>query len=270
MGKKSSIAFVNILALYLSILLSASFFHSTALASPIAGTSALEPHDLFKRYSGTPTGPDPKNSNDGGPTSDYPSDSDITKAFIPPSGAFVFFSGIGDSQAPFNYATNELKNGAVILRGAYPKGFVSRGKNPKRSAKWFLDFLDRISGVYSDKAVAAGNRVYFVGVMDTSGNPVVADCSIWNRIELPTLIAGGIPITFVDYSNFANTKDYPLPTTAGLTPPFQHGPFIQKRAVGSCFDWDGDREDPADPDSDPNAGIGYYPGQCGVHLQQVR
>lgn len=268
MAKHSFNVFVNIFALYLGILLSASFFRSTALASPIAETSALEPHDLFKRYSGTPSGPDPK-FNDGGDTSDYPSDSDITAAFIAPSGAFVFFSNIGDSQAPFNYANNELKNGAVILRGAYPKGYVTRGKNPKRSGKWFLDFLDRISGVYADKAVAAGNKVYFVGVMDTSGNPVVADCSIWNRIELPTLAAAGIPITFVDYSNFANTKDYPVPTPTGLGP-FKSRSLVEKRGSGACFDWDGDREDPADPDSDPNVGIGYYPGQCGVHLQQVR
>lgn len=84
---------------------------------------------------------------------------------------------------------------------------------------------------------------------------------------MQTLIDGGITkVTLVDYSNFANKKDYPLPITNIL--PREENGELQKRQ-NYCFDWQGDREDPADPDSDPQVGYDYYPGSCGVHLQQV-
>lgn len=266
MGQFFKATLLNLLTLCVSLILFASYFSSTAVASPVAATSDHGPHNLFKRYSGTPTGKEPE-KNDGGDTSDYPTDDEITAAFVPPAGAFVFFSKMG-SEVPYKYATNTLGNGAVVLSGAYPKGYVGRGKKPKRSQAWFLDFLDRISGLYADKAVAAGNRVYFVGVWDENGNPVIAKCSIWNRIELPTLIAGSIPITFVDGSNVANTKDYPVPDPPVFSPIIPRE-LLEKRGSGHCFDWEGDREDPADPDSDQPIGLDYYPGNCGVHLEQV-
>lgn len=90
----------------------------------------------------------------------------------------------------------------------------------------------------------------------------VNDCSIWSRIELPTLLDGGIgQITLIDYTNFQNRKDYPQ-----LSSPVKPR---DESAQDYCFDWEGDREDPADPDSEPPIGLPYYPGSCGVHVQQV-
>ena len=235
------------------------FLHTTA--SPLAETS-LQDRDLVKRYSGSPSGKltDPDNGGDGGPdTSDYQSDDEIAAAYTAPSGALVFFSGIGSSQEPYNFAQT-LSPAGAILRGAFPKGFITRGK-PQRSAQWFQDFLDRTSGYFADQAVKAGNKVYFVGRFDA----VVADCSIWSRIELPTLVAGGIPITLVDYTNFANQKDYPIPDNLLVG----DGGIFKKRNSQYCHDWLGNEEDPADPDSTPGVGIGYYPGNCGVHVKQV-
>lgn len=264
MRRHSNSTVFNLLILCLGIFLSADYFQPTVLASPIAEVNSLELRDLVKRYSGTPSG---KLGNGGPADSDYPSDDEINQAYTAPSGPFVFYSGIGSSEEPYEFAKS-LDNGAVILRGAFTKGYITQG-SPKKSKEWFQDFLDRVSGFYADKAIEAGNTVYFVGRFDAS----VAACSVWSRIELPTLTAGGIKITLVDYSNFDNKKDYPLdlPNSPidypGIPPREVHGGLVRRQDY--CFDWQGDHEDPADPDSDPQIGLDYYPGNCGVHLQQV-
>ena len=123
--------------------------------------------------------------------------------------------------------------------------------------------MDRTSGYFADQAVAAGNPVYFVGKF----NGEVNDCSIWSRIELPTLVAGGIQITLVDYTNFANQAPYPVP--GGALGRRGADSSLVKRTNQYCADWQGDQEDPADPDSTPGVGLDYYPGNCGVHVVQV-
>ena len=241
-------ALLTLLAFCLNIFLQVT-------TSPLAATS-LEPQDLVKRYEGTPAG----RRGPGGPdTSDYNTDAEIAAAFTAPSGPFVFFSGISDSQAPYQFAQS-LDPAGAILRNAFTNGFVTKGK-PRRSQQWFLDFLDRASGHFADQAVAANQPVYFVGKFNGDVDP----CSIWLRIELPTLVAGGIAITLVDYTNFANQKAYPAPVIDRRT---QNG-GLEKRAQDYCFDWQGDREDPADPDSTPGVGLDYYPGWCVAHVVQV-
>lgn len=112
-----------------------------ATASPLAETS-LQTRTLGKRYEGTPSG----KLGDGGPdTSDYQSDSDIAAAYVAPNGAFVFFSGIKDSQAPYQFSQTLSPPGS-ILRGAFTKGFVTRGK-PQRSQQWFQDFWTARPGI---------------------------------------------------------------------------------------------------------------------------
>lgn len=245
---------LTLLAVCLSIFLQAA-------ASPLAVTS-LEPHDLVKRYLGTPSPKDGTGGPDGpgGPdTSPYNTDAEIAAAFTAPSGPFVFFSGISDSQAPYNFAQTLNPPGA-ILRKTFPDGFVTLGK-PKRGKQWFLNFLDRLSGYFVDQAVAAGKPVYFVGKFNYDITP----CSIWLRIELPTLMAAGIPITLVDYTNFANQQAYQASLINTRT---QNG-SLEKRAPVACFDWQGDQEDPANPDSTPGVGLDYYPGWCVAHVIQV-
>lgn len=189
---------LTILGLVLGILLQAALFQQSAIASPLTD-SVDNVRTLVKRYEGSPSG----KIGDGGPdTSDYPSDDDIRAAYIAPSGPSVFFSGIGDSQVPYNFAQS-LNNGAVILRGAFPKGYITQGK-PKRSIQWFQDFLDRVSGIFADNA---SGDVYFVGKYDGS----VDACRIWARIEYPTLLSNPNvnSITLVDYTNTANQKPIP-------------------------------------------------------------
>ena len=265
-------ALLSALTLYISIFLSSILFSSSALASPVA--QSLQPHALAKRYSGTPA---PKQGDGGPDSSDYPSDDDIRAAFIEPSGPYVFFSGLPNpqtNQAPYQFS--QTIQGAQILRNAFPRSYVNRRfkPNPERSQQWYQNFLDRVSGIYADKAVERGETVYFVGQYDAT----VLDCSIWKRIELPTLTDGGIPITLVDYSNFANQKDYPgtepiIPfkprDTTGLSTRDNIENSLDKRGTGYCFDWPGSQEDANDPDVDPPIGVPYYPGNCGVHLQQV-
>jgi len=252
---------LNILTVFFGLLLQTVLFQSTALASPLAETS-LSSRGLEKRFEGTPA---PKDGDGGPADSDYPSNDDIAKAFIPPSGPYIFFSGLPNpqtNQKPYEFS--KTLDGAKIIRNAFPKTYLNmRFKpGPMRSQEWYQNFLDRVSGFYADQAVKAGNKVYFVGQFDGT----VLDCSIWKRIELPTLTAGNIEITLVDYSNPDNQRSY-FPSI-GLRPRAEEG-ALEKRLTGYCFDWPGDGEDANDPDVDPPVGIPYYPGQCGVHLQQV-
>lgn len=65
----------------------------------------------------------------------------------------------------------------------------------------------------------------------------VNDCSIWSRIELPTLLDGGIgQITLVDYTNFQNQKDYPQ--LSSPVKPRDESDVFEKRAQDYCFDWE--------------------------------
>lgn len=250
---------LNILTLCFGIVF---LFCSTALASPLTENS-LSSRVLERRYDQSKIAP--KDGDTGPATSDYPSDDDIRAAFIAPAGAFVFFSGLPNpqtNQAPFKFS--QTMQGATILRNAFPKSYINRRfkPNPERSIEWYQNFLDRISGIYADKAVAAGGTVYFVGKYDGT----VLDCSIWKRVELPTLLAGGISIKLVDYSNFANVKDYPALNSIVSRDVDR---ALEERETGYCFDWPGDGDDANDPDADPTVGTPYYPGSCGMHLQQV-
>lgn len=189
-----------LLLVRLSVIFSILSYISTSLASPLA-VRPTHLSSLSKRYISTRANglPSPK-IGDGGPAeSDYPNDDQIRGAFIPPAGPLVFFSGLPDpqnNQAPFEFT--KTVPGATILRGAFPKAYITRKPQggPRRSLEWYQNFLDRASGVYTDKAVEKGETVFFVGTWDAQ----VRDCSIWNTIELPTLKAAGIPVTLVDYA----------------------------------------------------------------------
>lgn len=257
-------AIFNILTLCIGIILHALSFQSTALASPVAENS-VQVQSLVKRYSGSPS---PKQGDGGPDVSDYPSDDEIRAAFIAPSGPFIFFSGLPNpqtNQAPYDFS--QTIPGGTILRNAFPKSYINKRfkPGPQRSDQWYQNFLDRVSGIFADKAVEAGNEVYFVGKFDRT----VLDCSIWKRIELPTLNDGGINIKLVDYSNFGNQEDYYPPDPLGFIFRREESNTLEKRGTGVCFDWPGSGEDENDPDSDAPVGIGYYPGACGVHIQQV-
>ncbi|MCJ1423559.1 hypothetical protein MMC29_001443 [Sticta canariensis] len=231
-------------------------FRSTALASPLVENS-ISSRGLERRYDQTNISP--KFGDTGPATSDYPSDDEINAAFIAPAGPFVFFPVC---PTPKQFA--QTMQDATILRMAYPKSYVNQRfkPNPARSIEWYQNFLDRLSGIYADKAVAAGRTVYFVGDYDGT----VRDCSIWRRVELPTLLAGGISIKLVDYGNFSNQKDYTVPD---LIISRDVDGALEKRETDYCFDWPGDDDDADDPDIDPTFGIPCYSGSCGMHLQQV-
>ncbi|KAL2055058.1 hypothetical protein ABVK25_004880 [Lepraria finkii] len=183
-----------------------------ATASPLAEAS-LQSRTLGKRYEGAPSG----KLGDGGPdTSDYQSDSDIAAAYVAPNGAFVFFSGILDSQAPYQFSQTLSPPGS-ILRGAFTKGFVTRGK-PQRSLQWFQDF--------------------------------------WTA--RPDILL----------TRLLRLAPYPVP--GGILGRRDADSSLVKRDNQYCADWQGDQEDPADPDSTPGVGLGYYPGNCGVHVVQYQ
>lgn len=231
-------------------------FRSTALASPLI-ESSLSSRVLERRYHQTKISS--KLGDTGPATSDYPSDDEINAAFIAPAGPFIFYSGLPEpdkNKAPLQFA--QTMQGATTARNAFPKSYVDQRfkPDPARSIEWYENFLDRLSGIYADKAVTAGSTVYFVGNYDDTAR----DCSIWRRVELPTLLAGGISIKLVDYSSFANLKDYTV--SDSIISLYVHG-ALEKRETGYCLNRPGDDDGADAPDVDPTV------GSCGMHLQQV-
>ena len=227
-------------------------FQST-IASPFA-EAAINERALVKRYSGTPSGP--KEGYDGPDATDYPNDDAIRAAFTSPKGPYVFFSQLPDSDAAFNFAQSK---GGVIFRQAFPKKYTVHNG---RSEKWYQNFADRFSGVFAEKA---SGDVYVV----SNWAYKIDDCRVWSRIEFPTLKnnADVESVILVDYSNPANQK---VIWSGNDGAPFKRSNTLEKRGEGTCLDWDGYGDDPADPDAEPTLDIGYYPGNCGVHIVQYQ
>lgn len=227
------------------------------IASPLSGSS-VEARDLVKRYSGTPSG---KVGSGGPDTSDYPNNDAIRSDYTNPNGPFVFFSQIGDSTPAFNFAQSK---GGVIFRQAFSKKFTVQNG---RSTQWYQDFADRFSGVFAEKA---SGDVYLVS---TWNYQLIDACRVWTRIEYPTLQQNTAvtSVILVDYTNWANQKTIFVRDDDSSAPLIKRGSNdIEKRSDGYCFDWDRYGDDPADPDGDGNADIGYYPGYCGVHITQYQ
>jgi hypothetical protein len=140
-----AISLRTILALLFAFVFQIAFAAPTECNSISDHTSAcnidLDIRDLLKRYSGNPRG----KVGTGGPAkSDYPSDEEIRKAYLKPSGPHVFYSGIGaDTTDPYAFSQ---KVGGVILRNAFPKKYLNQNK---RSEEWLGDFWDRTSGEHS-------------------------------------------------------------------------------------------------------------------------
>lgn len=193
-----SLSIKTFLTLFFAIFLqiaSAAPTECNSLSSSAASCAVdLDPRDILKRYTGHSRG---KEGSGGPDHSDYPSDADIRKAYTHPKGPHVFYSGIGsDTTDPYKFSQEV---GGSILRNAFPKKYLNQ---EKRSAQWLGDFWDRCSGIFAE---LASGEVYFVSEFTKD---TVQDCSIWVRIERPTLEASADvkTITLVDRSDFKNKK----------------------------------------------------------------
>ena len=201
-------AVLNLLTLLFIFIFQITLVSPATLASPVAKASIAS---LEKRYS-TANLAGRQGTKSGPATSDYPSDTEIKAAFIPQKGPYVFFSGLpnpANNPDPAKFA--KTVDGAVVLIDAFPKSYTERRyNNVERSEEWYQNFLDRISGIWADMAVKEGKAVYFVGKSDA----IFRKCSVWNRVELPTLKSSNIKITLVDHTNFKNQKDFLYPGKA--------------------------------------------------------
>lgn len=233
------------LTLFTTLLLHLTIFQLGALASPFSVIASDSSH-LSKRYTGDIS---PATGNAGPDTSNYPTDDEIKAAYITANGPTVFYSGIGPPGPAVNFAESV---GGRVLSQSFPDDYI---KYQNRGKKWYQNFIDRASGIFADKA---SGEVFFVSVY----NNKIDLCRVWARVEYSSLLDNPqvTKITLVDYTNFQNQKRYP-----GL--PQQNSKV--KRSNGYCFDWEGDAEDPIGPPTDPQLDIGYYPGNCGVHVVQV-
>ncbi len=219
-----------ILLLFLGIL-QVTLFGQSAVASPL---TEINPRDDVNPYRGLIAG----KIGDGGPeTSDYPDDNAIRDNFITPTGSFVFFSGIPNSQPASNFAQS-LKNHSVTYHDAFPPQFVKH-TTPANSTQWFQDYLDRLFGIFAENAVG---DVFLV----THFDEIVRACSIWHRIELATLEANPAvsSITLVDYTNFSNKKILIESSTKRSMAQNNNHDTLQKRDDTYCPDWAGSGNDP--------------------------
>ena len=240
---------VGILGLFLA-LVAVLVGQSTAFPTPnspqnetldITETSTQHLHNLGKRFTGQTSG---KIGTTGPGESDYPSDSEIERACVPEADkAFVFYSN-ADSNKAHEFAK---QNNGLIVRQTFPKRFVGKKQDgKKRSDEWYQDFCDRFSGVFADKAKGT---VYLVTDLDAG----TRDCSVWERVEKPTLLENKAVTDIVAVSSADFNKRETIWSrtqkrdNAGLALR-----ALKKQASGQkfCFNWDGCGEDPTDPDGD--------------------
>lgn len=241
---------IGILGLFLT-LIAVLVGQSTAFPTPnslktetldIIETSTQHLHNLGKRFTGQVSG---KIGTAGPDKSDYPSDSEIEEACNPEAGkAFVFYSN-ADSSLAHRFAQ---ENNGLIVRQTFPKHYV--GKKPKggkkRSDEWYQDFCDRFSGVFADKAKGT---VYLVTDLDAG----TRDCSVWERIEKPTLVANAAVTDIVAVSSADFNKRETIWSRTGKRDNAGLAlRALKKQASGKkfCFNWEGCGEDPNDPDGD--------------------
>lgn len=241
------------------LLLHLAIFEFSAQGSLLSYNTTFS-KGLAKRYIGDIH---PPKSSPGPDESNYPNDDEIRSAYMPSHGPSVFYSGIGDGDQAEAFA---VSIGGIILKDAFPTNYTRYGG---RGSKWYGNYIDRASGIFAEKA---SGEVFFVGMW----NLEVDRCRVWGRIEYPSLLANPhvTKVTLVDYSNFANKRDYPgIPgqNSHRPKPVFPVGAMSIPGGpdIDFCFDWEGDQEDPLDPASDPQLDVGYYPGNCGVHVVQV-
>lgn len=241
---------VGILGLFLA-LIAFLVSQSTALPTPNSleiqtldtiETSTQYLHDLGKRFAGRASG---KVGTAGPDTTDYPSDSEIGEACNPEAGkAFIFYSN-ADSNLAHQFAQ---ANNGLIVRQTFPKGYVGKKPNrgKKRSDEWYQDFCDRFSGVFADKAKGT---VYLVTDLDAG----TRDCSVWERIEKPTLLANTAVTDIVAVSSADFSKRNTIWSRTGKRDNAGLAlRALKKQTSGkkSCFNWEGCGEDPNDSDGD--------------------
>lgn len=161
----------------------------TVHAAPRSSSHSTLPTNLHRRVNNNIPGPD---------VSDYPSDEVIyiTCGELAINQC-VMFTEIGDS-FPAKYFA--VLNGKKIYTDLFPEDPEPFTKMLGRSLKWYQDFADRYSRIYSERC---SGEVFIVS--NWPRGPV-STCSVWYRIEFPVLKMNPAvtKIILVDKLNYGN------------------------------------------------------------------
>lgn len=158
-------------------------------AAPRSSPHSTVPTNLHRRVDNNIPGPD---------VSDYPSDAVI---YITCGelgiDQCVMFTEIGDS-FPAKYFA--LLNNKKIYTDLFPEDPEPFTKMLGRSLKWYQDFADRYSRIYSERC---SGEVFLVS--NWPRGPV-STCSVWYRIEFPVLKLNPAvnKVILVDKLNYQN------------------------------------------------------------------
>ena len=122
MGHHSRLSLNSLLAVIFACTLQVLLFSDQATASPILGAW----RGLVKRYSGNIAQQEPPGGYPGSPsTSNFPTDSQINAAWVPPSqNSYVFYTEINDplgSELAYNFAREV---GGVAIENTYPDQYL--------------------------------------------------------------------------------------------------------------------------------------------------
>ena len=158
-------------------------------AAPRSISLSTLPSNLYRRVSNNIPGPD---------ESDYPSD-EVIYITCGELGIdqCVMFTEIGDS-FPAKYFA--LLNNKKIYTDLFPEDPEPFTKMLGRSLKWYQDFADRYSRIYSERCSGE------VFVVSNWPRGPVSRCSVWYRIEFPVLKMNPAVtrIILVDKLNYGN------------------------------------------------------------------
>lgn len=176
--------------LLLSVIILSSIDHRWIVhAAPRSSPRSNSPSNLHRRINNNIPGPD---------VSDYPSDEVIyiTCGELAINQC-VMFTEIGDS-FPAKWFAH--LTGKKIYTDLFPEDPEPFTKMLQRSVKWYQDFADRYSRIYSERCSGE------VFLMSNWPRGPVSTCSVWYRIEFPVLKMNPAvtKITLVDKLNYDN------------------------------------------------------------------
>lgn len=149
--------------------------------------------------------------NQGGASAQiYETDEQIKAAMNCPSTSdhnhgFVFWCEMQEGPADTPAATTRMREISRILHATniwdcFPETFICN-----RGGDWWVNFIDRVSGIYTDHVLSTGRQVYVI--TDQYDNGLQWPHTVFGRVERPTLEQGGLlQVTLVDGRSSSNVR----------------------------------------------------------------
>ena len=204
----------------------------------------------------------------------YPSLDEIKKAFNHTLRTFVFTTQFEDDNKTAYQFAKEV--GGVVLRDAYPPGYLRKRSDSDSDYQTFIDHASRVyAGEARGNAYLVANWEYAVDACRTFNRIVLPELFYEENEMVATKICGLYLVDSTDTTNRRRIFPFaPFERSSGWrTVDFPKG-FTHVRGPEKddprCYDWNGYGEDPSSPDFHPESWQPYMPGVCGVHVVQYQ